>query len=583
MSEDVPHCDDAMKALGDDLGLAGDTLGLGDPSSDLRRLYAELEADGAAWRAAMPPPPGVQRQIDALASAATPTTEHRMHERIHVMRSFKDSPSAPTRILVSDKRPAARPADARPRGRLVGTLLASAAMVAVVTLFAVMLHSFAGRTTSGTPPTGNPTIAGVSGSYPTTVHGRWVQLTQFDLRSAANSAGAPAVAPSDPRVVYEPSILSSYPDRQPAALRRTDDGGAHWQSLALPVPAADVNILDVFVSPLDAHRVYLQIDDPSVPDCPSVDSGNARVGGNVLASGSGFCGLEYTSADGGAHWAKVSLPVPGWLSGTGLNPPALLGQGQRLYSNTGCVSSLCTRLVVSDDGGATWRTGDDAIMARGQRVCDYGAARSGATVFAIASAAAGNIEECNWLDQSPHALWRSDDAGAHWTRVASLPTPNERGMAVIGQGSADPLIYVDMPRTIGSSTNKMGDQNPVATDAADDIRVSADGGKTWHAAPTAGAPSGAKPDFGPLAVLGDGSIIMPFSAQGVIDPSAMAFYAWKLGDTSWHEVAPAIDGGFAANLVVTSSSSGDILWLSASMANGINTPDGISTVLAFRP
>src|SRR5262249_46376741 len=157
------------------------------------------------------------------------------------------------------------------------------------------------------------------------------------IHTRINAAQAPAIAASDPRVVYAPTNGNDAQGNWQAGLLRTDDGGRTWHDLALPVPGKDVNFITTFISPLDPRHVYLLLSDQTRgADCPSGQGGNARIGGNVLASGSGFCALEYSSADAGAHWTPVRLPVPGVLTATDIKLPTLPAQGGRLYATTTC-------------------------------------------------------------------------------------------------------------------------------------------------------------------------------------------------------------------------------------------------------
>ena len=155
--------------------------------------------------------------------------------------------------------------------------------------------------------------------------------------------------------------------------------------------------------------------------------------------------------------------------------------------------------------------------------------------------------------------------------------------------SADPLLSIHLLQTIGATTDKPGETIPVFSDAADALRVSADVGATWMQAPTAGAPVGQKPVYGPLGTLSGGSLLMPFSSSGAThafcegDP-AIALYAWKLGASSWREVTPVIPAGVTDSLLVTTTAEeGDVLWLVRHPVDGVRRGDAGYAVRVLRP
>lgn len=431
-------------------------------------------------------------------------------------------------------------------------VIAGGAMAAVVALLAFLLVNAAGHHSQP------PSPAHGADTLPS---GRWVTQTKLDDTTNIGAIGDPAVAPTDPRVVYEAVNNGDSHGGSHASLRRTDDGGATWHPLSLPIPAADVNYVGMFVSPLNARTVWLQLFDSAATNCPTGESAIGDVSGamhgGILASGTASCAMEWYSADAGQHWMPVQLPVTGLLSGTGLNTPMLVAQGSRLYSMTGCVSSTCTRLLTSTDGGATWHTADSVLGTNASTVCDFAPVPSGSTLFAVTSSG-----DCSWLDTTAHILWRSDDAGAHWTQIETLPFQTERGLMVVQPaGAAQPVLYADMPTKTGTTTDKVGDINPVWTDAVTDLKYSADGGKTWHAAPAAGAPAGLKPYWSPIGVTSDGSVIWQLSRQGNDDSTGAPLYAWKVGDASWHQLTPAVPTGFIeAFTVIPVAGRGDQLW-----------------------
>lgn len=518
---------------------------------DTQALYDRLLADGAAWRAEQPAPSRLNDEIAALMRSRVTSSLP-----IHVVDTRSDDTSRKQHYYLPryPKGASDMPSNSRVRG-----LIAGGAMAAVVALLAfVLINAAAGR--HGQSPAHGTNIV-PTGSSVAIPAGRWVTQTKLEDTTSAGAIGDPAIAPTDPRVVYEAVSSSRGDGSLNISLRRTDDAGATWHALPLPVPAAGVSYVNLFVSPLNARNVWLQLSDPAIPNCPADESGMGDVSGEmhggILASGTGFCGMEWYSSDAGQHWTPVKLPVSGLLSGTGLNTPALVAQSSRLYAFSGCVSRDCTRLLTSSDGGATWRTADSGLSTNASTVCDIAPVPSGSTLFAVTSGG-----DCSWLDTTPHIFWRSDDAGASWTQVETLPFQYVSGLLVAQPaGATQPVLYADMPTKTGTTTDKVGDITPVWSDAVTDLKYSTDGGKTWHAAPAAGAPANLKPSGPPLAILSDGSVVWEFSHAGNDDNTGGSLYVWKAGDTAWRLLTPAIPNGYLDTFTVVSSAGrGDQLW-----------------------
>src|SRR6185437_12758959 len=105
---------------------------------------------------------------------------------------------------------------------------------------------------SGQQAHGTDTTA--SGQQPST-QGRWVSLDKLNANVEFDANDLPAIAPSDPRVVYE-TMVYGIQQHKAGSLRRTDDGGATWHTLPLPIPAAHVGHAGFLVSPVDSRNVF---------------------------------------------------------------------------------------------------------------------------------------------------------------------------------------------------------------------------------------------------------------------------------------------------------------------------------------
>jgi hypothetical protein len=216
----------------------------------------------------------------------------------------------------------------------------------------------------------------------------------------------------------------------PAMLRRTDDGGATWHELPIPVSAAHVGHAGFLVSPLDARTVFLTLIDTEAGDCPPA---TAQPMGEGTANGV-LCWLQYSSMDGGAHWQATKLPIPGILmpnltnnSATALQASRGLDGRPHLYTLLNCstAATTCSRLIVSADEGLSWRYADTSLLAAGAtNICGAAADLQSTISYAVTTAG----KECGWLTQQTLTLWRSDDAGAHWTKARAIATLNLRGL-----------------------------------------------------------------------------------------------------------------------------------------------------------
>lgn len=455
------------------------------------------------------------------------------------------------------------------RGRLGARARGFAAAVAMVATVAALIAVLITLAPGHRPGTS----AGVGGTD--TERGRWVDLTALDYNAVEGANSLPAIAPTNPLVVYETHAGGSKPfDSHPAVstMRRTDDGGKTWHTLPLPVAGDHVEALGVAVSPLNAYTVFLDVFDFHGGDCPA-DRAQTSEGG----PGTAVCWLQYTSVDAGQHWTATVLPLAGTLSADtsadgvpAIYKGSLHALGDKLYAGFGCAgpAGSCTRLVTSSDGGLTWTFADAAIVSAGGGTCDYAPSPDGATLFVVTSA-----KSC-WLnEQGPLTLWRSSDAGAHWTQAGTLPTPNIRGM-LITQSKADDkqLLYAMLPRTTNMQTVKGSNvypKVPVWSSDIADLKVSADGGTTWESAPNAGIPADLKPvnQYGTMNMLGtlsDGSVVMEFIAKSASDDFAGAtLFAWKRGDSAWRQIAPPYKYEFGSMIAVPGKGTGqqDMLYL----------------------
>jgi hypothetical protein len=466
------------------------------------------------------------------------------------------SPEELMQITRKDKRPSdaghppAAPTPMRPRGRRSGpikTLGAVAAIAAVVVLFVILFQGFLGHNhtqTGSQHPTPIPTVTPGQPQTPTATP----QPPENYL--------APVIAPSNPNLVYQLAPASASSSQ--LLLQRSADGGKTWQNFALPAQSIGAQPI-LFVSPLDAQRVFVSLAGKPVNNVCVPQQG---VGSNAtFSTGNPACGLQYISQDGGAHWTQLRFAFNGVLGVswalTDFGGPrfgsvhTLQAQGTRLYSSlvTWIPNSLDTwdtldpKLVTSVDGGLTWQPIENGLP---NTLCDYAAAPAGSTIFALTTPGAMGCAG------QPLSLWRSDDAGAHWTQAGRAPDNVDFGM-VVGGTAAQPVLYLNTASSAcpPSSYASFSPASGICNASPTNLHASVDGGKTWHAAPTQGYPDAKTNPGSPLGVLSDGSALFQVDNR---------FYAWRSGASAWQRVGPTASNVQYA-LVTVDSGGHNTLWV----------------------
>lgn len=288
---------------------------------------------------------------------------------------------------------------------------------------------------SGIP--GNPAVyymatAG-SGVWKTVDGGQVWNCVSDSVRLTA--VGAVAVAPSRPDTVYA-GASGSGPE---AGLYRSNDGGEHWELVAL-----------------QGHAVSSIVIDPRKPDLVMAAAGDVGV---------------VRSTDGGKTW-KQTLPdekVGGvWLVFDPDNPKKVYA-GTRKIEAGGRGGGGVTRgappvltpatdsqIYRSTDEGATWKKVSPTGLPGGN---------FGTISIAVAPGTKGE----RIYDYVAQGIFRSDDGGEHWTRATDDPR-------MIGGGQFHDIIVDPRDANIMFATQTS-------------LYRSTDAGKTWES--YTGAPSGA--------------------------------------------------------------------------------------------
>lgn len=508
---------------------------------DLEAIHEQLLRDSDGWNRRLPEADalaGYARALPmgatALAPAPPPATVDASEDTGTIATL---SPTVPHELSTGGQRQRRGP------GR---TLLGLAAAVVIVGLLAAVFASMApGRSPAGGKPTASaqPTSTAIPTATPRPAYGP-VRGSWQPIPALQNQPDPPTVAPSNPNVIYEAVYAQTggaEPVGQYSMLRRSDNGGKSWRTIAVPKPNDPAVTAwgpgGVLISPSDPNMVILSVTSQmsyTVPaGCPTdQQTAEATQHGGILADGFVRCSVQYVSRDGGSTWTPISVAGIHTLPTNGFD--ALYAQGGRYYATFDAgdqPSDIGSYRVVTSTDGVHWSLVDKAPLAAAKHVCGFIAVPTGSTIYATTTTGG----TCGGYDSPPNHLWRSDDTGLHWRDLGQLGS-NMTSFVAAEQGPTDaqPTLYMIVVTLHGSAENG----NIELT-----MHASTDGGYTWAAAPKAGIPAGYQAYEHIQGTLSDGSVVMQYIAypsSGLHDPATVGFYAWHAGDSEWHQVTPPL-------------------------------------------
>ena len=231
----------------------------------------------------------------------------------------------------------------------------------------------------------------------------WVPI--FDGQPTG-SIGVLAVAPSDPRVIYAGSGEGlQRPDLAIGdGVYKSNDGGQTWTHLGL---RDGQQIAGMAVDPNNAQRLFVAV--LGHPYGPNPERGIYR----SLDGGATFQRVLFTNDDVGGFAVAIDPHDPATVYAT------LWAARQAPWEIGASFEMPGSGIFKSSDGGTTWKALDDGLPARVGRSEIAVAPSNSQIVYAYADVAAQG--------QDSGALYRSDDAGAHFRKVNDAGQIAERG------------------------------------------------------------------------------------------------------------------------------------------------------------
>lgn len=231
----------------------------------------------------------------------------------------------------------------------------------------------------------------------------WVPI--FD-REPTGSIGALAVAPSDPRIVYAGSGEGlQRPDLAIGnGIYKSVDGGAIWTHLGL---RDGEQIASMAVDPADANRIFVAV--LGHPYGPNSERGIFR----SLDGGATFARVLFTNENVGGFDVVLDPQDSKVVYAT------LWAARQAPWEIGGSFEIPGSGIFKSVDGGTTWMPLQAGLPARMGRAEVAVAPSNPHIVYAYA-----DVES---KGNDAGALYRSDDAGAHFARVNDAAEIAQRG------------------------------------------------------------------------------------------------------------------------------------------------------------
>jgi hypothetical protein len=269
--------------------------------------------------------------------------------------------------------------------------------------------------------------------------------------------GKIAVDPKNSNIVFVAAIGHLYEASPDRGVYKTIDGGKSWKKVLFKNDA--VGAVDVVIDPTNSLVVYASLWNTRRPTWYTYQPTNGPGGG------------LFKSIDGGATWNQLTKGLPSACSGkvgigiSAANPRRVYAVVDDFLPEGAAPNTPCPGAPPGRGGGGGARGGAGAAVAGG----GAGAAAGGAAAGGRGAARGAGAADATATTGQQGGFYRSDDAGATWTKLSS-------DSALWGRGWYFEHIAVDP---------KNADIIYVPNVA---VSRSMDGGKTWIA--LRGSPGG---------------------------------------------------------------------------------------------
>ena len=239
-----------------------------------------------------------------------------------------------------------------------------------------------------------------------------------------------------------------------AQIIRTNDGGLTWYNVTPPEVIEAGYSVGIFT--LNNNQVWIQ--KPDFDNYPN----------------SGFL---YRTSDGGMTWTKFSVPFSGahviFLDNSNGWALADLGAG---------AGSNAVAIYQTTDGGEIWKQTyiNDPNSSEARDSLPLGGLKNGLTPLNMQTAWVTGVT----YSSGTVYLYRTDDGGANWSPVTTLPLPSGAADAELGSEQIAFVTREDAFLTVRVASN----ESKMA------VYISNDAGNTWSLTPTL-IPNGGSADF----------------------------------------------------------------------------------------
>jgi photosystem II stability/assembly factor-like uncharacterized protein len=266
--------------------------------------------------------------------------------------------------------------------------------------------------------------------------------------------GKIAVDPRNPDVVFVAAIGHLYASNDDRGVFRSHDGGKSWQKVLFKGP--DVGAVEVVIDPTNSQVVYAGLWNTRRPPWFTYSPTNGPGGG------------IYKSADGGTTWTQLTAGLP--KEGIGRTGIAIAPSNpRRMYAVVDCLlaekappgsmnspvaGGIADKPVPrqggffrSDDAGATWTrlSSDQALWGRGWYFCKL----------------AIDPKDADSVYVSNVSVSRSMDGGKHWVTLRGSPGGDDYHQLWVSPDDTNTMIVASDQGAIITRNAKSSDPKAV--------------------------------------------------------------------------------------------------------------------------